>query len=1425
MKDKQRRFETLTRLTRRLHQSLFARPRRRSAARAQQQRFQPAHCQVEALEDRRLLTAAFSELTNPNPSDNSDFGDSVVTLSTGNIVVTDPNYDGWKGAVYLFDGQTGDLISTLTGDTRHERVGIGGVTALPNGNFVVSSPKWSGGNMGSEVGAVTLVNGVTGLNGVVSAANSLVGSSGGDGNVGGRVLVLENGNYVVTNPYWNNGAMSSVGAVTFGDATTGVTGVISAANSLIGASEHDRIGFHYGNDTGIKLLANGNYLVGSPFWDNGSSEDAGALTWGNGTTGTVGIVSSANSLVGSSTDDFVGDFTNIDVNITLLANGNYVLASPTWDNGTVTDAGAVTFGDGTTGVAGEISSANSLVGMTANDKVGYIHPTTSSVTELTNGNYVVSSPTWDNGTVVDAGAVTFGSGTTGVSGVISATNSLVGVTKDVHLGRLKINMNAVTPLTNGNYVVSNPGWRNGSIAGAGAATFGDGTTGISGVITADNSLVGTTKNDLVGYAGVTALTNGNYVVSSPAWSDDFEVAVGAVTFGNGSTGITGGISSANSLVGSSNADNVGNRGVVALPNGNYVAVSSNWSFKKGAVTFGNGTSGITGILSDGNSLVGSENYSYVGLDGVTVLANGNYVVVSSEWANAESYDLGAVTWGSGSVGVTGVISAANSFVGTKRGDHIGSDGVVALTNGNYVVSSSGWDNGAIIDAGAVTFGDGTSGGSGLVSSTNSLVGSTTDDQIGYQYLSVPSVTALANGNYVVVSTEWDHGSIVDAGAVTFGDGTTGISGEITSDNSLVGVHEDDQVGKHRAGVSGVTALPNGNYLVTSRFWDNGSIDEGGGVTFGDGTTGVTGFLTSSNSVASELGNSFFIKLVRDDVNQSFLVAYDEEDTIWVGSQIDGFTGTTFDLIEDVVVSEHAPEETIDLSGLEPVSEGPVIWSATSDNPDVIPDSGLTVLDEGGRPRLRVSPLTGRTGTAEITVQVEDGGLDHDLTTPEDNGTFQRSFVFTINAIEESTEETLVLRVVETPTDVDANGEVAALPGNATWIGEWTEYWVEIWVHTENVDSGGVALVDVDLSYLTVATSAVEIQFGAAFTQNQSGTIFDHNGGISQLAASTETPGLGINNQLLFARVRFAALEQDEVAVGVEETGLGSEMLSFGFFDSFIGLGNGQGGKPLNVENASSTIWANPYDLNDDGQISFQDLLRFASVYGTVPNESDSDYAWLADLNQDGRVNFRDLILFAGNYGKSKLQKVRPTPVHYPDNYPHGWNQQLQAVSQPVTVTKAAALTQSKADVMLESAVEELSPRRSSAEQQKLEAVQVEVVDLAGATLGQVVGDTVYLDVNAAGHGWFIDTTPRDHSEFQADNSLSLISLPGSEAAGLIDLWTVIRHELGHLLGDDHAEEGIMDSVLAPGERKLPDWNPETDDFFASLNEDTELLAF
>src|SRR5262249_55498909 len=146
----------------------------------------------------------------------------------------------------------------------------------------------------------------------------------------------------------------------------------------------------------------------------------------------------------------------------------------------------------------------------------------------------------------------------------------------------------VTALTNGNYVVLSPGW-NGV---RGAATWGSGTAGVSGVVSAANSLVGSSASDGVGNDGVTALTNGNYVVRSPSWNGDR----GAATWGSGTAGVSGGISATNSLVGSSAADDVSRNGVTALTNGNYV-VASFWNGNRGAVTWGSGTAGVSGAVS------------------------------------------------------------------------------------------------------------------------------------------------------------------------------------------------------------------------------------------------------------------------------------------------------------------------------------------------------------------------------------------------------------------------------------------------------------------------------------------------------------------------------------------------------------------------------------------------------------------------------------------------------------------------------------------------------------------------------------------------------------------------------------------------------------------------------------------------------------
>ena len=59
-----------------------------------------------------------------------------------------------------------------------------------------------------------------------------------------------------------------------------------------------------------------------------------------------------------------------------------------------------------------------------------------------------------------------------------------------------------------------------------------------------------------------------------------------------------------------------------------------------------------------------------------------------------------------------------------------------------------------------------------------------------------AVFPLSRGNYVIASQHWDDGTKVDAGAITFANGKTGITGTIDSSNSLVGKIDSEMTGKY-----------------------------------------------------------------------------------------------------------------------------------------------------------------------------------------------------------------------------------------------------------------------------------------------------------------------------------------------------------------------------------------------------------------------------------------------------------------------------------------------------------------------------------------------------------------------------------------------------------------------------------------------------
>ena len=94
----------------------------------------------------------------------------------------------------------------------------------------------------------------------------------------------------------------------------------------------------------------------------------------------------------------------------------------------------------------------------------------------------------------------------------------------------------------------------------------------------------------------------------------------------------------------------------------------------------------------------------------------------------------------------------------------------------------------------------------------------------------------------------------------------------------------------------------------------------------------------------------------------------------------------------------------------------------------------------------------------------------------------------------------------------------------------------------------------------------------------------------------------------------------------------------------------------------------------------------------------------------------------------------------------------------------------------------------------LHEIDVSIVDLDGVYLGLATTTSITIDLNGAGHGWFVDDTPEDDEDVAASEQL--------------DLLPVVMHELGHILGledvyDDQFADDLMYGWLGSGVRRLP----------------------
>jgi hypothetical protein len=106
----------------------------------------------------------------------------------------------------------------------------------------------------------------------------------------------------------------------------------------------------------------------------------------------------------------------------------------------------------------------------------------------------------------------------------------------------------------------------------------------------------------------------------------------------------------------------------------------------------------------------------------------------------------------------------------------------------------------------------------------------------------------------------------------------------------------------------------------------------------------------------------------------------------------------------------------------------------------------------------------------------------------------------------------------------------------------------------------------------------------------------------------------------------------------------------------------------------------------------------------------------------------------------------------------------------------------------------------------INGIHIAVGNLDDGVLAGTFGSTIVIDDDAAGWGWFVDSTPQDNSEFGIVHSATELVAAGGDAGQHIDLLTAVMHEIGHVIGLEHADApgDIMDKTVDVGVRRLPD---------------------
>jgi uncharacterized delta-60 repeat protein len=319
-----------------------------------------------------------------------------------------------------------------------------------------------------------------------------------------------------------------------------------------------------------------------------------------------------------------------------------------------------------------------------------------------------------------------------------------------------------------------------------------------------------------------------------------------------------------------------------------------------------------------------------------------------------------------------------------------------------------------------------------------------------------------------------------------------------------------------------------------------------------------------------------------------------------------------------------------------------------------------------------------------------------------------------------------------------------------------------------------------------------IGFGGDGTANFALLRYNTNGSLDSTFGTggiVETDNGGVDNYLF-----SVALQADgKIVAGGGTDGAGGQVLRYttgGVLDLTFdgdGLAGTQGyAQAVAVQGDGKIVAAGSVTVSGNDDLFVSRLLDTGAAdvtFGvggttTTPIGTGNDRAFDLALQSDGKIVLAGTTYYAGAQsdalvarylGDSPLLAATPGP-----GAPSGATI-TNAMIAPI-VAAAQARWQSMG----------VDPVRFS-------GLRVSTANLAGNYLGLASGTSITLDRDAAGWGWYVDPAPRDDFEFK---------LAGNQGEqNRMDLLTAVMHEMGHVLGLDHDEHGVMAETLTAGVRR------------------------